>query len=105
MKTVISAAGKKIDFDAYAHTMDDTLREWLHAEMAPCSDQAFYDAAEGFVQKHSDVRSLIKTDDGADGDGSETTVWDWMIEGLRGGSTGTATAAEIAAEWDSLSDG
>ncbi len=33
-----------VDFDAATMLMDDELREKLHNEMAPCTDQEFMDA-------------------------------------------------------------
>lgn len=36
--------GIEIDFEAAANLMDDEIRENLHNELAPCSDQAFFDA-------------------------------------------------------------
>lgn len=42
--------GHMIDYDAAVEMMDDDLREQLHREMAPCSNQAFYDA---YVKAHA----------------------------------------------------
>lgn len=36
--------GVQIDFDAAVNLMDDDLREELHAELAPCDKQEFFDA-------------------------------------------------------------
>lgn len=36
--------GNQVDFEAAVNLMDDDLREELHDEMAPCSDQEFADA-------------------------------------------------------------
>ena len=33
-----------IDFDAAVNLMDDEIREALHAELAPCTEQEFLDA-------------------------------------------------------------
>lgn len=43
-KKVVNEYGKVIDFDAAVMFMDDELREYLHMELAPCSDQEFFDA-------------------------------------------------------------
>lgn len=41
--------GKAVDFDACVVLMDDEIREDLHGDMAPCSNQEFLDA---YVQRH-----------------------------------------------------
>lgn len=41
--------GKAVDFDACVILMDDAIREDLHGDMAPCSNQEFLDA---YVQRH-----------------------------------------------------
>lgn len=42
--------GKDVDFEAAVELMDDDLREQLHREMAPCTNQEFYDA---YVKAHA----------------------------------------------------
>lgn len=37
------------DFDACVNLMDDDIREALHREMAPCTEQEFLDA---YVEEH-----------------------------------------------------
>ena len=52
-----------------------------------------------FNQKYDETEKLCKTP--TDGkDGAETTLSDWMREG----EWQTMTPAEMAAEWDGLSD-
>jgi hypothetical protein len=41
-----------IDFNAAVALMDDDIRERLHGEMAPCSDQEFIDA---YAKAHQDA--------------------------------------------------
>jgi hypothetical protein len=41
--------GSMVDFEAAVELMDDELREALHEELAPCTDQEFYDA---YVKAH-----------------------------------------------------
>ena len=36
--------GNDVNFEAAANLMDDELREELHMELAPCSEQEFFDA-------------------------------------------------------------
>lgn len=36
--------GNLVDFDAAVNMMDDEIREELHNELAPCTDQEFMDA-------------------------------------------------------------
>lgn len=33
-----------VDFEAAVNLMDDEIREALHAELAPCTEQEFFDA-------------------------------------------------------------
>ncbi len=40
----------EVDFDACVNLMDDDIREALHAEMAPCTEQEFLDA---YVEAHA----------------------------------------------------
>lgn len=44
--TVINANGKEIDYDFAVEMMDDEIREELHIQLAPCTDQEFYTAYE-----------------------------------------------------------
>ena len=41
--------GASVDFSACVALMDDEIREALHMEMAPCSNQEFLDA---YIQRH-----------------------------------------------------
>lgn len=43
-KIVKNSFGVKIWFDSAVALMDDDLRERLHYEMAPCTEQEFFDA-------------------------------------------------------------
>lgn len=36
--------GNQVDYEAAVNIMDDDLREELHAELAPCTEQEFFDA-------------------------------------------------------------
>lgn len=42
MKKVI-VNGQEFDMDAVANLMDDELREDIHMDLAPCTDQEFVD--------------------------------------------------------------
>ena len=44
MRTVIDWDGNEVDYDTAVVLMDDDIREGLHAELAPCSEQVFFDA-------------------------------------------------------------
>ena len=44
MGKVVNAAGREIDFDAAVALMDDEIREQIHADLAPCTEQAFFKA-------------------------------------------------------------
>lgn len=43
-QNVVNQYGKSLNFDAAVNLMDDDIREQLHDELAPCTDQAFFDA-------------------------------------------------------------
>lgn len=43
---VINKSGMQINYDAAVQLMDDDLREELHAEIAPCTEQEFFTAYE-----------------------------------------------------------
>lgn len=40
---VRNSYGQKLDFEAIVNLMDDDIREQVHDELAPCSDQEFFD--------------------------------------------------------------
>ena len=40
---VKNSAGREIDFEVATNLMDDELREELYMELAPCTEQEFYD--------------------------------------------------------------
>lgn len=46
MKMVININGTEIDYDVAVAMMDDEIRERLHRELAPCTDQEFLTAYE-----------------------------------------------------------
>lgn len=50
MKTVI-LSNEEVNFDACVNLMDDEIREAIHAELAPCTEQEFLDA---YVDRHYD---------------------------------------------------
>ncbi len=41
----------EVDFEACVMLMDDEIREALHSEMAPCTEQEFLDA---YVERHAE---------------------------------------------------
>ena len=43
--------GRTVDYAAAVELMDDDLREQLHMEMAPCTNQEFYSA---YVKAHAE---------------------------------------------------
>jgi hypothetical protein len=44
MSVVIDRNGRPVSYEAAVNLMDDELRELLHANLVPCSEQEFYDA-------------------------------------------------------------
>ena len=51
MKMSVMLNNDEIDFAAAVNLMDDEIRERLHSELAPCSDQEFLDA---YVVAHAE---------------------------------------------------
>lgn len=51
MTTITNEFGVEINFDAAVNFMDDEIREMLHQEIAPCTDQEFFDA---YCKAHED---------------------------------------------------
>ena len=51
MTTITNEFGVEINFDAAVNFMDDEIREMLHEEIAPCTDQEFFDA---YCEAHED---------------------------------------------------
>ena len=47
----VNLNGYEVDFDACAILMDDEIREELHMELAPCTEQEFLDA---YVERHAE---------------------------------------------------
>ena len=48
---VTNQYGKEIDYEAAVSLMDDDLRERLSNELAPCTNQVFFDA---YVRAHAE---------------------------------------------------
>jgi hypothetical protein len=44
MRMVIDWDGREVDYDSAVALMDDDIREGLHVTLAPCSEQAFFEA-------------------------------------------------------------
>lgn len=51
MTKVINKNGSEIDFEAAVQHMDDEIREAVHAELAPCTEQEFFTAYEAAHEK------------------------------------------------------
>lgn len=43
-KTVVNQYGEEVYYDAAVALMDDDIRERIHGEIAPCTEQEFFDA-------------------------------------------------------------
>jgi hypothetical protein len=43
--------GEMVNFDVAVNLMDDEIREAVHADLAPCTDQEFMDE---YVKRHED---------------------------------------------------
>lgn len=46
---VVNEDGKAIRYDVAVEMMDDELREEIHSEISPCTDQEFFDE---YVRRH-----------------------------------------------------
>lgn len=58
---VVNASGQLIHYNAAVNMMDDDLREELHFELAPCTDQEFFEAyAKAHQEKFDEVWELSK---------------------------------------------
>lgn len=45
----------QVDFEAAVNLMDDEIREALHAELAPCTEQEFFDAyCKAYEEKYGE---------------------------------------------------
>ena len=51
MSKVINEYGKELDFEAAVNIMDDAIREDVNFDMAPCSDQEFFDE---YCKRHAE---------------------------------------------------
>ena len=49
MTSKVLLNGYEVDFDVVVNMMDDEIREELHNELAPCTDQEFVDA---YIEAH-----------------------------------------------------
>jgi hypothetical protein len=51
MAKVINSYGTEINYNAAVELMDDELREEVHADLAPCTDQEFFDE---YARRHAE---------------------------------------------------
>jgi hypothetical protein len=58
MNENVYISGKAYNFDALVNLMDDTIREQLHSEIAPCSNQEFINA---YVKEDQDFALAVTT--------------------------------------------
>lgn len=59
--TVINQSGTEINFEAAVNLMDDDIREDLHREIAPCTEQEFFTAYEAaHLAKYGEEWELSK---------------------------------------------
>lgn len=58
---VANVSGKEIDYDAAVNQMDDELREQLHGQLSPCTEQEFFTAYElAHLNKFGEVWEMSK---------------------------------------------
>lgn len=61
MKKVMNKYGREIDFESAVNLMSDSIREKLHLELAPCTEQEFFDAySETHLIKYGEEWELAK---------------------------------------------
>ena len=59
---VVNRSGTEVDWEAAINLMDDEIREKLHSEIAPCSEQEFFTAYEiAFEEKNGFLWELSKS--------------------------------------------
>lgn len=51
MEKVINSYGTEINYNAAVELMDDELREEVHADLAPCTEQEFFDE---YARRHAE---------------------------------------------------
>ena len=51
MSKVVNEYGVEMDFDVVVSMMDDEIREAVHWDLAPCTDQMFFDE---YVKRHAE---------------------------------------------------
>lgn len=50
-REVVNEYGVEVDYDVAVSMMDDDIREEIHADMAPCTDQEFFDE---YAKRHAE---------------------------------------------------
>lgn len=50
-KMVVNEYGVEVDFEVAVMYMDDEIREEIHNELAPCTDQEFFDE---YAKRHEE---------------------------------------------------
>lgn len=50
MGETVTIDGREYDWDTLVHYMDNTVREGVHMDLAPCSNEAF---AEEYAARHA----------------------------------------------------
>lgn len=61
MIVVINENGAEIDYEAAVNLMDDAIREKLHMELAPCTEQEFFHAYEiAYAEEYGEEWELSK---------------------------------------------
>lgn len=51
MTTVINEYGVEVDFEVAVSMMDDEIREEVHFDIAPCTEQEFFDE---YAKRHAE---------------------------------------------------
>lgn len=51
MRTVVNEYGTEINYEVAESMMDDELRETIHRELAPCTEQEFFDE---YAKRHEE---------------------------------------------------
>ena len=53
MGYVTNKSGKQIDFEQAVNVMDDDMRNEIHNELAPCTEQDFFTAYEKLFEERT----------------------------------------------------
>ncbi len=61
LNPVVNSCGEEVDFEASKYLMDEEIREKLHEDISPCTEQEFFTAYEqAHKEKYGEEWELSK---------------------------------------------